>query len=66
MKSFSKHRVRRITGYQLTDKKAFDNLQSPIRKMVEPQETEGSLRLDSVATENLTCVIEFKAERLTV
>lgn len=33
--------------------------------MVEPQETEGSLRLDSVATENLTCVIEFKVERLT-
>lgn len=34
-------------------------------KTAEPQETEGSLRLDSVATENPTCAIEFKAKRLT-
>lgn len=59
--------MRQITGYQLTDKKKkFDNRnrQSPIMKMVEPQETEGSLRLDSIATENPTCAIEFKVERL--
>lgn len=44
--------------------KKFDNLQSPIMKMVEPQETEGSLRLDSIATENPTYAIEFEVERL--
>lgn len=52
-------------SHQLTDKKKFDNLQSPITKMVEPQKTEGSPRFDSAATENPTCAIELKLKHWT-
>lgn len=52
-------------GISWQTKKAFDNLQSPIMKIVEPQETEGSLRLDSVATENPTSPLNLKLKDWT-